>query len=66
MSRLAITLILAAGVAAPAWSHDSSDAAAQELARLKTEYADVLALQGTSREELLAIARILRARPVPR
>jgi hypothetical protein len=34
-----------------------------ELARLKREYADVLALQGTSKGEILAIARILRAKP---
>ena len=30
---------------------------------LKREYADVLALQGTSKGEILAIARILRANP---
>jgi hypothetical protein len=34
-----------------------------ELATLKREYADVLALQGTSKGEILAIARILRANP---
>jgi len=34
-----------------------------ELTRLKREYADVLALQGTSKGEILAIARILRANP---
>jgi hypothetical protein len=34
-----------------------------ELAKLKREYADVLALQGTSKGELLTIARILRAKP---
>jgi hypothetical protein len=34
-----------------------------ELTRLKVEYADVLALQGTSKGEILAIARILRANP---
>ncbi len=34
-----------------------------ELARIKREYADVLALQGTSKGEILAIARILRANP---
>ena len=37
--------------------------AEEELARLKREYADVLALQGTSKGEILAIARILRANP---
>src|SRR5436309_8525891 len=34
-----------------------------ELTKLKRDYADVLALQGTSKGEILAIARILRARP---
>lgn len=38
---------------------DSGD----ELTRMKTEYADVLALQGTAKGELLAIAKILRAKP---
>src|SRR5260370_24491407 len=34
-----------------------------ELTTLKREYADVLALEGTSKGEILAIARILRANP---
>ncbi|PYI98126.1 MAG: hypothetical protein DMF00_12940 [Verrucomicrobia bacterium] len=34
-----------------------------ELTKLKREYADVLALEGTSKGEILAIARILRAKP---
>ena len=34
-----------------------------ELTALKREYADVLALQGTSKGEILAIARILRGNP---
>jgi hypothetical protein len=34
-----------------------------ELTTLKREYADVLALQGTSKGEILAIARILRGNP---
>src|SRR2546428_6077735 len=34
-----------------------------ELAKLGGEYADVLALQGTAKAEILAIARILRANP---
>jgi len=37
--------------------------AEDELTKLKHEYADVLALQGTSKGEILAIARILRANP---
>jgi len=38
-------------------------AAEDELTRIKREYGDVLALQGTSKGEILAIARILRAKP---
>ena len=34
-----------------------------ELTKLKRDYADVLALEGTSKGEILAIARILRANP---
>ena len=37
--------------------------AEDELNTLKRDYADVLALQGTSKAEILAIARILRAKP---
>lgn len=38
---------------------DSGD----EFAKVKSEYADVLALEGTAKGEILAIARILRAKP---
>jgi hypothetical protein len=34
-----------------------------ELTRLKREYADLFALQGTAKREILVIARILRANP---
>lgn len=34
-----------------------------EFTKLKRDYADVLALEGTSKGEILAIARILRANP---
>jgi hypothetical protein len=34
-----------------------------ELERLRAEYADVLALDGVSKDEVLAIARLLRAKP---
>ncbi|MGH7982583.1 MAG: hypothetical protein ACREFF_05490 [Candidatus Udaeobacter sp.] len=37
--------------------------AEDELTKLKREYADVLALQDASKREILAIARILRAKP---
>src|SRR5436309_1078927 len=39
-------------------------AAEDELTKIKREYADVLALEGTSKGEILAIGRILRAKPV--
>ena len=41
----------------------STDAGTAELARIQSEYADVLALRGTAKAEMLAIARILRAKP---
>jgi hypothetical protein len=37
--------------------------AEDELTKLKPEYADVLALQGTAKGEILAIAKMLRAKP---
>jgi hypothetical protein len=36
---------------------------ADELARIQRDYADVLALSGTARDELLAFARLLRKQP---
>jgi hypothetical protein len=36
---------------------------ATDLERITSEYADVLALEGTAKQEILAIARILRAKP---
>jgi len=44
-------------------SADNQAAGGDELTKLKREYADVLALEGTSKGEILAIARILRAKP---
>lgn len=41
----------------------STDAGNAELAHIRSEYADVLALQGTAKAEVLAIARLLRANP---
>ena len=41
----------------------STDAGSAELARIQSEYSDILALQGTARAEVLAIARLLRAKP---
>ena len=36
---------------------------ADEFTKVKSEYADVLALQGSAKGEILAIAKILRAKP---
>ena len=41
---------------------DTPDSA-DEFAKVKSEYADVLALEGTAKGEILAIAKILRAKP---
>ena len=40
-----------------------TDAGSGELAQIRSEYADVLALQGTAKAEVLAIAHVLRAKP---
>jgi len=40
-----------------------SPATNSELARIKSEYADVLALEGIAKSEILAIARVLQAKP---
>jgi hypothetical protein len=42
---------------------DDKPVTGDELTTLKRDYADVLALEGTSKSEILAIARILRAKP---
>ena len=42
---------------------DGTGAGSAELAHIRSEYADVLALQGTAKAEVLAIARVLRAKP---
>ena len=51
---LALTCRLLAG---------NTSESADELIKVKSEYADVLALQGTAKGEILAIAKILRAKP---
>jgi hypothetical protein len=53
-------LVIVANISAQA---GSSDAGSTDLARIRAEYADVLALQGTAKAEVLAIARVLRANP---
>src|SRR5438270_8770276 len=51
-------LVITSGVLAQTRNTD-----APELARIQSEYSDVLALQGTAKADLLAIARVLRAKP---
>jgi hypothetical protein len=61
----AVVLILAARlflVTGPQVAGETAGAA-DDVARFRREYADVLALEGTSKSEILAIARILRANP---
>jgi hypothetical protein len=64
MKRI-VFLVLAAQMSLLTSDLFASDQSAveDELTRLKHEYADVLALQGTSKAEILTIARILRAKP---
>src|SRR5438270_11968128 len=51
-------LVITSGVLAQTRNTDPP-----ELARIQSEYSDVLALQGTAKAELLAIARVLRTKP---
>lgn len=57
---LASTFLIAISMSAQTGSTDSSSA---EIGRIRSEYADVLALHGTAKAEVLAIARVLRAKP---
>ena len=52
-------LMIATGMSAET---GSTDAGSAELAHIRSEYADVLALQGTVKADVLAIARLLRAK----
>jgi hypothetical protein len=63
--RLILLMLLVALVSllnASAFAGDNPTSQ-EQLAKPGAEYADVLALQGTAKAELLAIARILRANP---
>jgi hypothetical protein len=64
MQRIVFVIVAAhlSLLAGPLLSGDQP-VADDELAKLKRDYADVLALEGTSKAEILAIARILRAHP---
>jgi len=64
MKRLAIVVGILASLGALAYARGghASDATG-DLERMRSEYADVLALEGVSKGEILAIARLLRASP---
>ena len=63
--RRVVLVVLAAHMSLPTGRLLAGDkpVTEDELTTLRREYADVLALQGTSKGEILAIARILRANP---
>src|SRR6266699_6531892 len=60
---LTITSILLLTGCSRSRAPEDKPVSGDELTTLKREYADVLALQGTSKGEILAIAPILRANP---
>jgi hypothetical protein len=63
--QLIVFIVLAAQISLLTGRVFASDQAQaeDELTKLKREYADVLALPGTSKGEILAIAKILRSNP---
>src|SRR5438445_13801009 len=66
-SNITIVLTITSILLPTGWSRsrapEDKPVTGDELTTLKREYADVLALHGTSKGEILAIARILRANP---
>src|ERR1700704_4831637 len=60
---LTITSILVLTGCSRSRASEDKPVSEDEFTTLKREYAEVLALQGTSKGEILAIARILRANP---
>jgi hypothetical protein len=61
--KLAFIVFVLAILLVPTVRGEDTNNSTQGLARTGPEYADVLALQGTAKQEILAIARILRAKP---
>ena len=59
---LIVTIVSISLLHRPIFGADTQDSG-DELTKVKGEYADVLALQGTAKGEILAIAKILRAKP---
>ena len=64
MRRIVFLVVAAHALALTSrlFAGDTSDSR-DEFTKMKSDYADVLALQGTAKGEILAIARILRAKP---
>jgi hypothetical protein len=64
MKRSSIAVGLLMCMAAPVRPEEGhGPAITKQLERLRVEYAEVLALEGAPKEEILAIARLLRAKP---
>ena len=63
MTRSSITVGILICLAAPVRSQDAEAPAVAKPREGRPEYADVLALEGVPKEEILAIARLLRAKP---
>lgn len=61
--RLALFISLLSILIVPTVREADANNPAADLAQITSEYADVLALEGTAKQEILAIARVLRAKP---
>src|SRR5689334_3698480 len=61
--KLLLILFLLSISMVPILRADGANNPSTDLAHITSEYADVLALQGTAKEEILAIARLLRVKP---
>ena len=60
LTFVSAVVLIAIGVSAQSRGADAENS---KLVRIQSEYADVLALEGAAKSELLAIARLLRAKP---
>jgi len=61
--KIALIVSVLSALLVPTIRGEDANNPTPDLARIRSEYADVLALQGTAKQEILAIARILRAKP---
>ena len=59
---LIVVIVLVSLLPRSMFASDTRDSG-DELTKVKSEYADLLALEGTAKGEILAIAKILRAKP---